>query len=89
MQTITLAQIRDRMQAASIRLVVMTREEQMGIATQGFHYILTFHDAIENLFYRFDQISNHEQDLVYPGTLRSIIYQIHQEPTGPVNDYQR
>ena len=77
------------MQAAVIRLVAMSREEQMRIATQGFHHIVSFHDAIEHLFDTFDEISNHEQDLVYPGTLRSIIYQIHQEPTGPVNDYQR
>ena len=86
-QAITLAQIQDRMQATAIQLMAMPREEQMGIATQGFHHIVTFHDAIEHLFDRFNQVSNHEQDLVYPGTLRSILYQIHQDPTSPLDDY--
>lgn len=54
------------MRIAEDRLANMDLAELTEIHNHGFQNVITFYDAINNLFDLIDNTSNHDQDLLYP-----------------------
>lgn len=89
LQTITLQQIQYRAHLVANQIAASTPQQFTEIINAQNQDVITFYDAIKNLFNLFNELSNQEDNLECPGTQRTILQQVHLEPTSPINEYQR
>ena len=71
------------------QVAVSTPQQFEQIVNYGHQNVINFYDAIYNLFRLFNDLTDHDADLEYSGTRRTILHQVHLEPTSFLNDQQQ